>query len=342
MVAIDGRVINFVHSARFDKSKMRRHNACMKLRFLLLAFAVGIAANSCMLNNLATNLTGSFLKESDPELAGQALPTFIKASEALLAGDPGNVSNAVATASLYVMYASAFLDGQAFLLPDERYDERLELTTRAGALYSRASAILVPLVRRKAPGIFMQARGAGASAAPKAAPAPAAVSRFGKADVPLLYWTTASILAGFADSPLDFDNAALVGDALVLLDRALVLDPDYSMGAIHELAFSWFASAPPTLGGDPERAEREYAAALAASKGAGASIYVSHALAVSVPAADYPGFLSSLNQAIAVTKATPASSDLTLMNVLARRKARFLLDRASDYFEILPPEAGTP
>ncbi len=314
----------------------------MKLRSTVMVTLVGLMVSSCLLNSLATNLTGSFLKESDPELAGQALPTFIKASEALLAGDPGNVSNAVTTASLYVMYASAFLDGQAFLLPDERYDDRLELMTRAGALYSRASAILVPLVRRKAPGVFMQARGAGALSASKAMPVAAGVSRFGKADVPLLYWTTASILAGFADSPLDFDNAAMVGDALVLLDRALILDPDYNQGALHELAFSWFASAPPTLGGDPGRAEREYAAALAASKGAGASIYVSHALAVSVPAADYTGFQSSLNQAIAVTAATPASSDMTLMNVLARRKARFLLDRASDYFEILPPEAGTP
>lgn len=314
----------------------------MKLRSTVMVTLVGLMVSSCLLNSLATNLTGSFLKESDPELAGQALPTFIKASETLLAGDPGNVSNAVTTASLYVMYASAFLDGQAFLLPDERYDDRLALTTRAGALYARASAILVPLVRRKAPGVFTQARGAGALAPPKASPAQTGVSRFGKADVPLLYWTTASILARFADSPLDFDNAALVGDALVILDRALVLDPDYSHGALHELAFSWFASAPPTLGGDPGRAEREYAAALAASGGAGASIYVSHALAVSVPAADYAGFQSSLNQAIAVTRATPASSDMTLMNVLALRKARFLLDRASDYFEILPPEAGTP
>ncbi|HUW68803.1 MAG TPA: TRAP transporter TatT component family protein [bacterium] len=303
---------------------------------------VSIAASSCMLNNLATNLTGSFLRESDPELAAQALPTFIKASEALLAGDPGNIANAVTTASLYVMYASAFLDGQAFLLPDERYDEKLSLTTRAGALYSRASAILVPLVRRRAPGIFAQARGAGALAASKAGFDKAGASRFGKADVPLLYWTSAAILAGFADSPLDFDNAARVGDALVLLDRALVLDPDYNKGALHELAFSWFASAPQSLGGDPGRAEREYSAAIAASGGVGASIYVSHALAVSVPAADYAGFRSSLNESIMVAKATPSSSDMTLLNVLAWRKARFLLDRASDYFETLPTEAGTP
>lgn len=316
----------------------------MKLRsvlVVLVVLVVGIVASSCMLNNLATNLTGSFLRESDPELAAQALPTFIKASEALLAGDPGNVSNAVTTASLYVMYASAFLDGQAFLLPDERYDDKLELTTRAGALYSRASAILVPLVRRKTPGVFARARGAGAIAA-GTEPARADVSRFGKADVPLLYWTTAAILAGFADSPLDFANAALVGDAVVLLNRALVLDPDYNKGALHELAFSWFASAPPFLGGDPARAESEYKAAIAASGGEGASIHVAHALAVSVPAEDYAGFVASLHQSMATSAATPASSELTLMNVLAWRKARFLLDRASDYFEIPSSEAGKP
>lgn len=302
----------------------------MKLRSIVIATLAGVLAASCMLNNLATNLTGSFLRESDPELAAQALPTFIKASEALLAGDPGNVGNAVTTASLYVMYASAFLDGQAFLLPDERYDDKAQLTKRAGALYARATAILVPFVRRKAPGVFMRV-GAAAD-----------VSRFGKADVPLLYWTTAAILAGFADAPLDFANAALVGDAVTLLNRALALDPDYNKGALHELAFSWFASAPPSLGGDASRADAEYKAAIAASGGAGASIYVAHALAVSVPAEDYAGFVASLNQSLSTGTATHGSSDMTLMNVLAWRKARFLLDRASDYFEILPPEAGTP
>lgn len=335
-------IANLAYAARFDKFQRRRHNTCMKLRPEHVAVLVSVVFSSCMLNSFATNLTGSFLRESDPELAAQALPAFIKASEALLAGDPDNVANAVTTASLYVMYASAFLDGQAFLLPDERYDEKLSLMTRAGDLYSRASAILVPLVRRKAPGIFAQARGAGALAASKAVPDKADASRLGKADVPLLYWTSAAVLAGFADSPLDFDNAALVGDALVLINRALVLDPDYNKGALHELAFSWFASAPQSLGGDPDRAELEYRAAIAASGGAGASIHVSHALAVSVPAADYAGFQSSLNESIAVAKATPSSSDMTLMNVLAWRKARFLLDRASDYFEILPTEVGTP
>jgi len=313
----------------------------MKLRSIVIAALVSVMAGSCMLNNLATNLTGSFLRESDPELAAQALPTFIKASEALLAGEPGNAGNAVTTASLYVMYASAFLDGEAFLLPDERYDDKLQLSKRATALYARATAILVPFVRRKAPGVFVQARGAGAIAA-GTEPARVDVSRFGKADVPLLYWTTAAILAGFADSPLDFANAALVGDAVVLLNRALILDPDFNKGALHELAFSWFASAPPALGGDQARAESEYKAAMAASGGAGASIHVAHALAVSVPAEDYAGFVASLNRSMATSAATPASSDFTLMNVLAWRKARFLLDRASDYFEIPSSEAGKP
>jgi len=120
------------------------------------------------------------MRESDPALAAAALPTMMKASEALLLADPKNEGKALTTATLYVMYANAFLDSEAFLLPDEAYEEKLALSRRAKALYSRAAGLLVPFIEADAPGAFSGDYSSGA----KNGAYPFA--RFGRKDVPLL------------------------------------------------------------------------------------------------------------------------------------------------------------
>ncbi|MDP3177390.1 MAG: TRAP transporter TatT component family protein, partial [Spirochaetaceae bacterium] len=218
--------------------------------------------------------------------------------------------------------ASAFIDGPASFLPDERYLEKKEAVDRAAALYRRAFRLLSAALERRCPGIIEAAVDGQAD-----------YSRFKKADVPLLYWTAVSVLAGFGLDPLDFHAARHLGAASAFLARAAELDPGWNKGAIWELYVTYYASMPPYLGGDPAKAIDAYEKTVSYSKGVSPSIYVTYATAICVPNDDYDGYKSSLERALAIDP--DADPDARLATALAQGRARRLLEGASKYF-ILP------
>lgn len=279
--------------------------------------------SSCALLRAASSAQDVFMREEDPQLAAAALPSFIKASEMLLAGDPDNENKIVTTASLYVIYASAFIEDPAALLPEEAVEAHRMAVERAGALYRRAFRLMEPALEHRSPGILQSVGGAGERAA---------LARFSARDVPLLYWTSASILAAFALDPLDFESAGRIGIVPALLGRAAALDPGWDKGAVYALYFPYYASLPDYLGGSRAKAEEAYARALSYSKGNSASLFVSRATSVCIPDDDYQGFKAALNRALAVN--LDADPDSRLANAIAQAKARQLLADAGKYFDL--------
>jgi predicted anti-sigma-YlaC factor YlaD len=277
--------------------------------------------SSCALLKAGDYATDVFMRESDPELAAAALPTMMKVSEALYLADPKSEAKALTTAQLYIMYANAFLDTEAFLLPDDQFDAKHALSVRAKALYSRATSILAPIVEKRIQGAFQ----ADFMEDPKAR---ISLSRMDRKDVPLLYWTSASILAAFANDPMDFDNSARAGGAIALFERARELDPDWNGGALHELAITIYGSMPAELGGDDGKARKAYEAALAATGGMSPGPYVAFALAICAKTGDAEGFTKALGTAMALA----SRPEMALMDSLSRRKARRLLDDLRLYF----------
>jgi predicted anti-sigma-YlaC factor YlaD len=266
--------------------------------------------------------------EEDPELAAGALPTFIMVEEALLEADPKDQDKVVTTASLYIMYANAFVQGPASSLPDDRFEERQAAYDRAGALYRRAFRMLSAALDRRSPGIVEAAVDGKAD-----------FSRMRKSDVPLLYWSGVSVLAGFGLNPLDFKSAHYLGAAPLFLARAAELDPGWDEGAIYGVYVSYYGGMPSYLGGDPAKAEAAYKKALAYSKGGTASLFVSYATSICVPKDDYRGFKAVLGKALAIDpNAVPEDR---LETVLAQRNARRLLADAGKYFT-LPEGETTP
>jgi len=312
-----------------DTQAMRKHPFLTSL-----AVAAIVAMSSCAILRVGTYATDVFMEEPDPALAGAALPTMIKAAEIIRKTDPGNPSNAISVASLYVMYANAFLEGESFYLSDELYEEKAALTTRANALYLRALDLLLPLVESRSPG-FLDAPFAPGVAGPADPAVAAALKPFGARDVPLMYWTAASILAAFGSNPLDFDNALRVGAAVALLERALELDPDWNAGSLYDLAFSAYASLPPDIGGNREKAEKAYADLVTLLGKPSAGALVAYASIICVFDGDYETWKAMLEEALAI-EGGPSSR---LMDALARRKAARLLMDASMYFYIADDES---
>jgi predicted anti-sigma-YlaC factor YlaD len=278
-----------------------------------------IALGSCTIIGAASKVQTVLTSEEDPEIAAAALPTFIMASEALYEADPKNQDKAVTTASLYVMYANAFVQGPASALPDSRFEERQAANDRAGALYRRAFRLLSPALEHRSPGI-VEAAVAGK----------ADLSRMRKGDVPLLYWSAVSILAGFGLNPLDFKSARYLGAAPIFLARAAELDPGWNSGAIYGIWLSYYAGMPSYLGGDPAKADESYAKALAYSKGGSASLFVGYATSICIPREDYAGFKAALAKALAIDP--NARPEGRLETVIAQKNARRLLAEADKYF----------
>lgn len=295
------------------------------LRTLAFSLVASAALASCAVLGTASKLQTVLVGEEDPELVADALPTFIVVAEAMNEADPGDQGKAVTLGSLYVMYANAFVQGPASALPDERFEERKAAFDRAGALYRRAFKLLSASLERRSPGAVDAAVNGKAN-----------LSKFRKADVPLLYWSAVSILAGFGLNPLDFKSAHYLGAAPLFLARAAELDPGWNSGAIYGVYASYYAGMPDYLGGSLAKAEESYAKAVAYSEGGSASLLVTYASSICVLKEDYAGFKASLERALAVDP--NAHPESRLETVLAQRAARRLLAEADKYFVVQESE----
>lgn len=303
--------------------------SCFAAGMLLLPALVFFPA--CSLKKLAMNqvanaLTGSasstvFTGDNDPELVGDALPFAIKMYESLLAANPRHPGLRLQTGSLYVMYANAFLQTPAAMLPETEYEKQEAGYQRAKNLYLRGRDILLVGLEDKYPGFREHLRTKDYAKALQCTT---------RKDVPLLYWAGAGWLGGYAIDPFDMDLGVTLPAAAALIERVYRLDPDYAAGAIHEFYILYYGSLPEYMGGSLKKAREHFAKALAVSGGRSSTPYISLATAVTVKEQNLAEFRELLNQALAIDP--EADPENRLVNVLNRRKARWLLEHADDYF----------
>ena len=147
-------------------------------------------------------------------------------------------------------------------------------------------------------------------------------------DVPLLYWTAAAWGSAISVSK---DDPALVSDQLIvesLIDRALELDEDFDHGAIHGVLISYEMARQGVMGDPALRSKKHFDRALELSGGKLASPFVSYAESVSVQNQNRAEFQALLEKALAINPdAVPESR---LQNLIAQRRARWLLGRVDD------------
>jgi len=298
----------------------------------LLCFFLSV---SCSINKMAINAvsdavsgTGSgdvFTGDPDPELVGDALPFAIKMYEALLAKNPKHQGLLLTTGSLFIMYANAFIQGPAEMLdPIDSYYERLDSLDRAKKLYIRGKDILYSALEYKYLG-FSAATVQEGTLAPL-------LKKCKKDDVPLLYWTAAGGFAAYSIDVFDFGLGINIPEWGAMMARAYELDPDFSDGTIDEFYILYYASLPENMGGDKEKAEIHFKRALEKSRGLTAGPYVSYAKAICADTQNpnYDAFIENLEKALAIDPDEDKSN--RLVNILAQRKAKHMLDYADDYF----------
>jgi predicted anti-sigma-YlaC factor YlaD len=299
------------------------------LRFLAAALAL-LAAAGCSINTLAVKAVSGMLSapgsstvftgDDDPQLVADALPFAMKLYESLVAQTPDNAPLLLSTGSMFAMYANAFVQTPAGMLPESEYQRRLQMLNRAKNLYLRGREYCLRALEARHPGIRARLQSNDATA----------LANTSAADVPYLFWASASWLGAFSADPFDMELMLTLSRPLALMARAYQLEPGYNKGAIDEFYISVYGSLPASLGGSQEKAREHFRRAVELSGGLTAGPYVALATAVDIPTQNVKEFRELLGKALAIDP--DASPENRLVNILSQRKARWLLDHSGDYF----------
>jgi len=290
---------------------------------VLLSFSSGCSLRRFMINKVGDAMVSGnsvFETDDDLQLVGDALPFGLKLMESLLVQSPDHYGLLLAACKGFVLYSYAYVDYEAEITEEKDLDEARAMRIRARKLYLRAAKNGFHALENFYPGFQAQLY-----LEPKKA-----VQRIGikkkERDLPLLYWSAAAL--GLAIS-VSRDDAALLArlpEVETMIDRGLELDETWENGSFHQFKIQ-LASA--KIGGlDEELIRKHYERALELSEDRNAGLFVSYAEAVSVPNQDAQEFRALMDKALSIDPDEYPQN--RLVNEIAQRKARWLLDHIDD------------
>jgi predicted anti-sigma-YlaC factor YlaD len=263
----------------------------------------------------------TYESDDDPDLVGDALPFGLKLIESLLAESPRHRSLLLAAASGFTEYSYAFVEQRADESSTESLERSKALRARARRLYLRAHSYGVRGLELRYPGI---------GAALEREPAQV-LARMRKDDVPLLYWTAASLGLAISTSKDQPEMIAQLPAVEAMIHRVIELDESWGKGSVPEFLISIEGS---RTGAKPaekqEKMRRYFEQALEFSKGVRAGLYLSYAENASVPAQDRSQFELLLHRALDIDP--DQQPEGRLANLVAQRRARWLLGRIDELF----------
>jgi len=261
-----------------------------------------------------------YARDEDPELVGDALPFLLKTVEGLLVEQPNNETLLLTACQGFTSYAQAYVAVPADYREAKDLEGAREERVRASRLFLRGRKYGLRALELSYPGISKSLL----------EDPDKALAKTKKKDVPLLFWTGAAWGGAINTSKTDMDLVADLGVANALLQRANALDPHWNRGAVHEVLIALEAARSGGNGGSVDAARKHFEMAVTLSQGKKAGPYVTLAQSVSIKEQNLAEFRQLLETALAVN--LDASPDDRLANVLAQRRARWLLVHTGDYF----------
>jgi predicted anti-sigma-YlaC factor YlaD len=308
----------------------------MKFVFFLIALAVLTPA--CSIRQMAVNKIGdalasnnsTFESDEDIELVAGALPFSLKLVEGLLAESPKHKGLLLVASQGFTSYSYLEVQPKFDAASVSDFDAATRLRGRMRRLYMRGHNYGMTALELTHPGISAQL-----VRDPRQA-----VTVLKKRDVPLVYWTAAGLGLAISASRDDVEMIARLPEVEALIDRALQLDPGWRDGALHEFGIVLAATKPGDL--DVARIQEHYKQALQLSKGRSAALHVTLAESLAVQQQNRAEFTRLLELAIAVDP--DSNKDNRLMNLVAQRRARWLLERTDELIlsSDNPPQGGRP
>jgi predicted anti-sigma-YlaC factor YlaD len=290
---------------------------------LLVGFLGAGCLKKIALGSVADSLSASgngYARDDDPELVRDSIPVIIKLMEQIHDALPKHRDLTVALTRTTTSYGVAFIAEDADRLEDKDVAAARVVRARAKRMFLRGRGYGLEALEQSVPGIRAALEGNDRDKRR------AMIDKTKKEDVPALYWLGAAWGEAIANAK---DDMGLVGELPIvveLMKRALVLDESYDEGAIHEFFITWDAS----QGEGRQAAKKHLERALELSKNKKLSPLVTYAEAVCVDAQDKKEFVRLLNKVLAFD--VDSDPDHRLVNILAQRRARWLMSRIPDLF----------
>jgi len=297
----------------------------------LLAIIASILATSAGCTTLAARVAANALTsggdtyatDDDPELVREAVPFGLKTMESVLAADPKNEHLLLALCSGFTQYAYAFVAADADAADlGGRLGEARALRARAKRLFLRARDYGLRGLDLQRDGLGTRLRGVR--------DLPAVLASAKKEDVPALYWTASAWTLAIVSGKGDLGLVAELPAPVAMMERSLALDEGWSDGSIHEFFVAYDASRSEQEGGGPARVRAHYDRALQLSLNQKLGPRVSLAEGLLVQSQDRAAFTALLEEVVKAD--VDAAPRFRLVNTLAQRRARLLLDHADDLF----------
>jgi hypothetical protein len=301
-----------------------------RLRRLAVSLALSaavVAAGGCgllrpmALKAVANTLSGpggAINSYDDPETVRGAMDFALITNESLLASIPKHEPLLVATCSQYTQYAFGFIQPDAEAMQWDDFGKSQEISARAFRLAVRG---------RDYCWRALEVRFKGITAALKTEPE-AAAQRARRDQVPLLYWSAASLGASISLGGMDHPELLIDWPVVrALAERALALDETWNRAALHELMIT-VESQGEAMGGSEERARKHFARAVEVQQGLSPGPYVALAMGIAKANQNYDEFKALLTTAIEIDPDKDPANRLPTL--ITQQRARVLLAHIDD------------
>ena len=274
---------------------------------LVLLLAISLASG-CSVLSLGDNISTAILNQDDPKIVEDSIPTYLIMMDGMIEGDPENAKRLLAAAKLYAAYASMFVkepDRHTLLMNRARdYSHRAICEEYSGFCKVIGSPF----------GVFQAALN----------------EEFDdEDDVPMLH-TFAVIWAGYIKAnKSDWKTVADLAKVEACVQRAIELDEKFDNGSAHMYMGLLNTILPAALGGKPELAKKSFERAIELSEGKNLMVKVHYAERYARLVFDQKLHDKLLTEVINADANAPR---LTLVNTLAKEKAKELLKSGKEFF----------
>lgn len=276
--------------------------------FLVVVFFLLPGCTSLVITPMVSPVVKNLNRQTDLELVCDGAPAYLLLLDSMLVSKPNNVSLLLHGTQAYTAYAS--------LMPECGRPERADVLGQRAKEYG-----LRLLGRQKSLG--------GAERLPLAGFSEALQS-VGPGEVDNLFWggygwaTWIGLSKGAPAAVADLPKV----EQLML--RVLALDETFYHGGAHLFLGIYYGSRPVMLGGRPEVSREHFERALVLGNRRFIPTLVAYAEYYARQSFDRELYVRLLNEALAFDLAL--APDITLPNVLAKRRAKKLLAQVEDVF----------
>lgn len=258
--------------------------------------------------SLLEEVAKSSSKQSDLRMIREGMPAYLMLMDGMIEAWPDNEQLLISAARCYSSFASAFVGDQDKAYANLLYKKGLEYALRS-----------------------LEKRGFKRPLQRPFDDFEEGLKKLGKEDVPYIFWA-AACWGNWISLNLDSMEAmAELPRVELMMRRVLEMDEGFYYGGPHLFMGIWFASRPPVSGGDLQKARGHFLKAIDLGQGKFLMAYVYYANYYARRVLDKDLFISTLKKVVE----TPLdiSPELTLLNTVAKEKAKEMLARVEEYFE---------